>query len=309
MNYADFKEAFKKQWLTWLIGSVVIAGLLYVFITSSDTSGEVLGALVTLGLAVFFIRIIFVFTSRLDENNPEETHTVLMRMVRLAYYFGFFFLFIVLLPLLMMLPGLMREGVDEERQANVVKELSVQRISSGPFFVTKACTHVAEDEPQATELSCEKGHAQWVFNFGGVPSLESVRTVEGVNRQEHFVHLSGGLVLPVYFIFIAVAGAVVGMLRRIPEIQRRAYQGVNGDEGAEVDPENAPISIGVAREQLIFQIVQVVTAPFIAILAYVTVEPVDHVATTAIAFISGFSAEPFLAVVRDITNRISGPAV
>jgi hypothetical protein len=103
----------------------------------------------------------------------------------------------------------------------------------------------------------------------------------------------GGVVVPLYFVIISLMGGLVSMMRRVPEYQRRIVS---------TCPEH--ISCERAREYLVFQIMQVLSAPLIAITAYYAFEPTSRAASIALAFITGFSSELILLYVRAITVRL-----
>lgn len=65
-----------------------------------------------------------------------------------------------------------------------------------------------------------------------------------------------------------------------------------------------PISLLYARERFTFQIMQVVSAPIIAMVAYHVVAPETDAASMAIAFISGFASEAVLRAIRAVSDKI-----
>src|SRR5690349_23055331 len=84
------------------------------------------------------------------------------------------------------------------------------------------------------------------------------------------------------------------MMRRSPEFQRRI--GPNAVN---------PLSCEEAREYLVFQIMQVFSAPLIAITAYYAFEPSSRAASIALAFITGFSSETILLHIRALTAKLA----
>ena len=58
------------------------------------------------------------------------------------------------------------------------------------------------------------------------------------------------------------------------------------------------------REYLIFQIVQFISAPFIAVVAYYVVAPTAMSATVALAVAAGFSSEAILLMIRAAVDKI-----
>ena len=121
--------------------------------------------------------------------------------------------------------------------------------------------------------------------LAGMPPGETLRMTDRV---------LGGVAVPLYFVIIAVMGGLVSMMRRVPEFQRRI--GPNATN---------PLSCEEAREYLIFQIMQVFSAPLIAITAYYAFEPSTRAASIALAFITGFSSETILLHIRALTAKLA----
>ena len=130
------------------------------------------------------------------------------------------------------------------------------------------------------------------------------------NRREHIrsrLHdavpervrrvLSRGLVVPLYVVVLAAVGAAVGMTRRLPEIQRRAANSVqHSGEG---------ITSIVARERIVFQIMQVLAAPLIAITAFAALEPDTVAGAVLLGFTSGFASEAVLMKLRQASEAVT----
>lgn len=114
--------------------------------------------------------------------------------------------------------------------------------------------------------------------------------------------ISGGLVIPYYFVLLALFGGVVGFARRIPEYQRRAIDGFNVED----DLDSSALDPREAREYLIFQVVQLFSAPFIACFAYSLILPEQFATSAILGFASGFSAEPLLLLIRNAVDRLTG---
>jgi hypothetical protein len=113
-------------------------------------------------------------------------------------------------------------------------------------------------------------------------------------RQRYM--LTGGLVVPLYFVIIAIFGGFVSMLRRVPEYQERLT----------LAPEDGNhLSWARAREKLVFEALQLITAPLIAITAYYLVDPSSRASSIALAFVAGFSSEIVLMHVRALAEKLS----
>ena len=120
---------------------------------------------------------------------------------------------------------------------------------------------------------------------------------EKYGDQEVFA-VSGGLVLPVYILLVAMIGGAISLSRRIPEIQKRAEPHFPGTA------EQSPLQLFEAREQVVFQIMQLIAAPFIAICSFYMIQPKDMSTAVALAFASGFASESILLIIRGIVDGI-----
>lgn len=170
------------------------------------------------------------------------------------------------------------------------------------------------------ELRCGVSSEQWVVNIGGMvaplqkatntsvpgavapaPSA-SVEKWAALPGTVMLTQISGGLVVPLYAVVLSLMGAAVSMTRRVPEFQRRLTFG---------DPEH--VSYDSAREGLVFQIMQVASAPLIVLTAYYLVDPNSRASTIALSFASGFSSETVLLMIRALVEKLkpaqSVPAV
>ncbi|MBA2594717.1 MAG: choice-of-anchor D domain-containing protein [Gammaproteobacteria bacterium] len=100
--------------------------------------------------------------------------------------------------------------------------------------------------------------------------------------------------MPLYAVVLSLMGAAVSMTRRVPEFQRRLSPG---------DPEY--ITYDQARERLVFQIMQVVSAPLIVLTAYYLVNPESRSSTILLSFASGFSSETVLLLIRATLDKLT----
>ena len=137
------------------------------------------------------------------------------------------------------------------------------------------------------EVLCSEENYQWVINIGGLV-VSSPKTA----GMEHY-EIRGGLVVPLYVIVLALLGSAVSMTRRVPEYQRRA-----------MDAQEALTNVK-AREDLVFQIMQVVSAPLIAITVYYILKPSTPTESAVLGFGSGFASEPILLMIRSLVEKLS----
>jgi hypothetical protein len=134
-------------------------------------------------------------------------------------------------------------------------------------------------------------NATWLINIGG-----QVR--ECVNGTRHLC-VSGGLVVPLHLVILSLMGGAISLTRRVPEYQKRGSRGYIG-----TDKEFA-LQPRVLREYLVFQIVQFVSAPLIAVVAYYLIEPTTTSASVAIAFAAGFASESVLLLIRTAVEKVA----
>lgn len=110
--------------------------------------------------------------------------------------------------------------------------------------------------------------------------------------------LQGGLVVPLYIVVLALMGGAVSMIRRIPEYQKQ----VAGENNSGA----SPISPIRARELIVFQIMQVFSAPLIAITVFAVFAPDTAMSGALFGFISGFASETILLRLRTAAEALSG---
>lgn len=104
--------------------------------------------------------------------------------------------------------------------------------------------------------------------------------------------INGGLVVPFYVIVFAFIGGVVNLTRRLPEYQKRSSCHFCGTA---TEPR---VSLLEAREFVIFQLMQFLSSPFVAMVAYYAFEPKSVASAVGVAFFSGFATESILLLLR-----------
>lgn len=135
----------------------------------------------------------------------------------------------------------------------------------------------------------------WAINIGGYVS----KCEEDKNGKAIACQVSDGLLVPLYFIILALMGGSISLTRRLPELQKQVSV-------EHIATERQPkLTQFEYREYLIFQIVQFISAPFLAILAYYLVEPNNTTSSVALAFTAGFASETILLMIRSIANKIT----
>lgn len=110
--------------------------------------------------------------------------------------------------------------------------------------------------------------------------------------------IQGGFVVPFYVVLLAFIGGAVSLTRRIPEYQKRA-------EHTYVSTDRQPrLSDCQVREVVVFQIMQLMSAPFIAVVAFYALAPASMATAIGLAFLSGFASEVILLQVRGIIEGL-----
>lgn len=147
---------------------------------------------------------------------------------------------------------------------------------------------------------------QWLINIGGevvpVSVSQPQKTTGGApspvcatssgNFRDDRWRIQGGLAVPLYVIVLALMGSAVSMTRRVPEYQRDVF-------GLHKTLSNAR-----ARENLVFQIMQVFSAPLIVVAAYYLLAPDTRTTSVLVGFASGFASEPILLSIRGLADKL-----
>jgi hypothetical protein len=207
-----------------------------------------------------------------------------------------------------------------------------------PIGIVRGCVSLPRDadtDAVPKSIRCENNSDQWMVNVGGQAS-QVVATVSGagpalaelsaapmdvptasgvdpvspnkvsaplpsaIPAQAGDANASfavqGGLVIPLYFIVLAVFGGAISIVRRVPEYQARFAQ----PEGSVdyLSPERV-------REALVFQIMQLFTAPLIAITAFYVANPASRAVSVGLAFLAGFSSETVLKYIRAAVEKVA----
>ena len=185
-------------------------------------------------------------------------------------------------------------------------------LQEGAFVIVRGCVEPSENQRAPLVVSCREKRHQWLVSIGGaMTGDESLQLVgEGGNYILH-----GGLSVPLYLIVIALLGGAVSMTRRVPEIQRLCWAYIlvedrrRRSEACRQNPDDIlddnehAISPEKAREHFIFQIMQLVSAPVIALVAFELLSPGSVALTVGIAFVSGFTSEQVLTAIRNAAGK------
>jgi hypothetical protein len=212
---------------------------------------------------------IYAFTGKAEERHEE--------MVKFTY-------FIMVLSLaLTALPPLIRSDP----------------IGSEPVGLISGCLR---SDDKASLLTCkgEKDASvtnnQWMLNLGG--SITGQKEVGVPGSPANRAVVEGGITVPFPFLIVALFGGAISLSRRVPEIQRRA------DTSYVATAEAPKLTCADLREKMLFQIIQFISAPMIAIVAYQAFKPGSETAAAALAFVCGFGSETVLLRIRSLMDGI-----
>lgn len=177
--------------------------------------------------------------------------------------------------------------------------------------VPRTGAQVEEGRPAAAASAADPAtarlpaHNQWLVNIGGALRAQSELPCTAGSPEAclpgapgNRVDITGGVVVPLPFVIVALFGGAVSLSRRVPEIQKRSEPGF---AGTVAEP---AIDARQAREELVFQIMQFASAPLIAITAYQVVEPASQAGAVALAFLAGFGSETILLMIRGVANGL-----
>lgn len=184
-------------------------------------------------------------------------------------------------------------------------EKPVETLRNQPIAVFIGCALNGTSKnlscPQSTPVPVEKEAKNepvvgaWAINIGGYVST----CEKDADNKTTTCQVRDGLLVPLYFIILALMGGSISLTRRLPELQKQVS---TEHIATEQQPKLTQYEF---REHLIFQIVQFISAPFLAILAYYLIDPSNTTNAVALAFTAGFASETILLMVRSIANKIT----
>lgn len=163
----------------------------------------------------------------------------------------------------------------------------VEMMERAPVGLVRATTSGAKSEPQ------------WLLNIGGVVT----------ERSENSVQLEGGLAVPFYVVLLAIAGAGINLVRRVPEIQDEYRSSIQLSRPFPAwlhrPPPEDPLGddeqrrrTAAFRRALIQNVVYLLAAPFLAMAAYyllqsVATEP-SRPLVVVVALLTGLIADSLI---------------
>lgn len=184
-----------------------------------------------------------------------------------------------------------------------------------PVGVIPGCRVSSDQEFVSKEIACSNHAEQWLVNIGGImepPSpipinggppepVVATRIAGGSNLQESIrektwpaTQIRGGLVVPLYFVVLSLIGAAVSMTRGVPDCQRRLIPG----RADSITPEEA-------RGYLVLKIMQMFSAPLIAIVTYHALQPDSAKTSVLLGFACGFASETILVLISASFKKLN----
>lgn len=112
------------------------------------------------------------------------------------------------------------------------------------------------------------------------------------------VEVVGGLAVPFFVLVMSFIGGAVSLSRRIPEYQRRLEPDYIGTA------EQSNMRPFEAREAVVFQIMQLISAPFLAVSTWFIISPMSLASAATLAFGTGFASETLLLLIRGLVNGV-----
>lgn len=289
------------------VSTWVMSNLVEMFIADNSKwqwpVSTVLALLVVTGIAHFIYAFTRDLSSSTDDSDAgQDDSESLSPRLRAIFVYGY------TLTLMALIFSITPFFVSVDKQDDVYKSRSAAGIVVG-----------------CDSENCEA--PQWLLHIGSsiFPMPEETlqkgdvasSTPSSANNQFYYL-LKGGLTVPLYVVVLALMGAAIGMVRRIPEYQEQATRQYkkeyeeyekNRKQDSTANPstdKKMPINEVRARELVIFQIMQVFSAPLIAVTAFAALSPETVAAGVLLGFLSGFASEMILLQLRKAAEAMSG---
>jgi len=314
--------------------ALVIVALIMIF---PDWAGipplvRILLALVVVGLLGLAVSFPIVFRADVGAKDEHKNERRIRRVILYSYSFAAlslagsvlpFFVYPSLVPKLydVMLKspvGIVLGCSETERAKEEAKETAQEKPkpSAKPGQAKEQAQGAVDQGPAQpspksdkvrAEIDCSQDSYQWVVNIGGM-TLAPKDSKDGSLSQEvpdkkppwwPRARIQGGLVVPLYFIVLSLIGAAISLTRRVPEYHRRySIHYVP-------TPDKPRLDRAAVREYLTFQVVQFLSAPLLAVVAYYLIAPESRAGLIALGFTAGFSSEAILLLIRSLVEKIS----
>ncbi|SAL85994.1 hypothetical protein AWB68_07872 [Caballeronia choica] len=185
--------------------------------------------------------------------------------------------------------------------------------ASSPVGASSPVPASAAEPDRANHYQMPAGFASdksfpWLVVIGGTYGVHAEHG-EKVDVYRSFTIVQSGFVVPYYVLLLAFVGGAISLTRKIPEYQKQS-------EPHYVSTADAPrLDAFEIRENVIFEIMQLITAPFIAMVAFYAFAPATTAGGITVSFLSGFASGVILLQLRGLaeglapalTARLSSP--
>jgi hypothetical protein len=313
-------QTWQERLCVWFYPTVTYVTVMAAFLSLAPTLPMARLRIVLFG-AVFFWTVMWGSYAFSGDPYRRRTHAL-----GFAYYFVFLSFAIFSLPTLVLGNAIGGEplGIISGcvREQTAAEQVRCERSADGvlPPDAPAPAVH-----PSNLQLVRTAVRNQWLVNVGGTirPQVACDPKVDAEIRKVHpeqactlgspgnRVYVSGGIVVPLPFVMVALVGGAISLSRRVPEIQRcsetydhdpprSARRGGPGTPLV-VRPE---LSAADVRLNLLFLIVQFTSAPMLASVAYQVIEPESASTSTALAFMCGFGSEAVLKWIKSFGEGI-----
>jgi hypothetical protein len=160
-----------------------------------------------------------------------------------------------------------------------------------------ASAAAAPSTPSATSTSTSTSTSAASGGASAAASASPVALSKSGAERWH-VEVVGGLAVPFFVLVMSFIGGAVSLSRRVPEYQRRLNPDYKGTL------EQCNMREFEVREAVVFQIMQLISAPFLAIATWYIVSPSTLASAATLAFGTGFASESLLLMIRGLVNGI-----
>ena len=271
-----------------------------------STSGCALGAVAVVVLLLMVWAFVANFCAPIqrvgDDHDTSTMDQQIKRWIQFAYWFTFAAVAASVLAFVWPQPRIVMGAPMHILVGCVHGTDAAESIQCGELSTT--------DPKPAQACQARPAHGQWLITIGGLVSPRGVvidcNPPEPSATSRDFLHtyeVEGGLVVPLSVVFVSLVGGAISLTRRVPEYQKRLSPNY---VGTEAEPK---LSAEQGREYLVFQIVQFVSAPFLAVVAYQMFDPSTPAATVTMAFATGFASESILLLIRALIEKLAPAAL
>lgn len=316
-------QTWQERLCVWFYPTVTYVTVMAAFLSLAPTLPMARLRIVLFG-AVFFWTVMWASYAFSGDPYRRRTHAL-----GFAYYFVILSFSIFSLPTLVLGNAIGGEplGIISGcvREQTAAEQVRCERNADGLLPPAAPGEPAPAGHASNLQLVRTAVRNQWLVNVGGTirPQNACDPKTDAAIRKVHpeqactlgspgnRVYVSGGVVVPLPFVMVALVGGAISLSRRVPEIQRcsetydhdvpRSVRRGGLGMPLVVRPE---LSAADVRLNLLFLIVQFTSAPMLASVAYQVIEPESASTSTALAFMCGFGSEAVLKWIKSVGEVI-----